>query len=122
MIMQNAKTSLFCEGKCLTFFNGVTRYGIWRIMWQGKRCRIIIYADLPTQASDALEDGKTLELRYYENGRMDDPKGGIPIFQFKNIQLRRQWIPTPNPLKFDFGLLTRFSEYYCDIVEMGQGR
>lgn len=117
-ILTTDKTSLFCDGKSLTF--GKVRYGIWRIMWQGKRGRIIIYADLPLQGSDILEDGKTLELRYFEKGRMDNPEGGCPLYHFENIQLRRQWIHKPNPLEARSDILSKFSEYYCDIVEMGK--
>lgn len=119
-MLLNNKTSLFCNGKCLNYSEKYLHYGIWRIMWEGKQGRIIIYADLPSQESDILEDGQTLELRYYECGRMDDPNGGFPIFYFSNIQLKRQWIPKPNPLFAESEIITKFSEYYCDIVELRQ--
>lgn len=118
MTVPSYKTSLFCNGKCLSFLKNHQRYGVWRVMWEGRRARIIIYANLPAQDSDILKDGQSLELRYYEHGRMDDPKGGSPILYFNNIQLRRQWIPKPNPLYAESEIVTKFSEYYCDIVEV----
>lgn len=114
--------ALYKNGQLIGFENGASRVDVFRIMWKGKRGRVIFsvieFVGRPYQLS--ITDGDTVELRCAEHGPVDIPKFTRPVYRLEKCQLKRQWIPGVEIATRT--ILKKYVEYECDIVRVEEAQ
>jgi hypothetical protein len=110
--------ALYKNGALIGFDDGSCRVDVFRIMWNGKRGRVIfsVIERIDNRYELPISDGDTVELRCAAAPPVDIPEFTRTIYRLENCQLKRQWIP-----KLEMAtrsILKKYIEYECDIVHL----